>query len=363
MRKAIVLLYLIAFLSSCKEEKKGNVATEALVKISGPTMGTTYNITYQDDLKRDFTHAIDSILVDINNSVSTYIPTSLISRINKDSLGKRVQVLQNEQLVDYIRYTAPADKTFIHNFRISQEVFRSTSGYFDPTIMPLVNYWGFGYTKKKARTDVSETKIKELKKTIGLEKWSLSTSQDSFTLLKHPKSELDFSAIAKGYAVDELSNFLKSKSITNHLVEIGGEIFCSGTKNGKPWSVGINRPVKDASLRSTNLVIQLSGKAMASSGNYRNFYEVDGETYGHEINPHTGHPEKNDLLGVSVLAPDCMMADALATAFMVLGRDRSVKLVEGFVDIEAVFFYSDDGKTILKQYSSSFDSFLSRTDS
>ncbi len=327
-------------------------------------MGTVYNISYIDTLLRNYSKPIDSILIDINDAVSTYIPYSIITQINTDSLGNEVEVLKNGKFANYIKYSFPINDHFISNYENALEVFTSTGGYFDPTIMPLVNYWGFGYKEKEARVQVDSQAVSIMKANTGLDLWSMSRSLDSFHIMKPPQAELDFSAIAKGYAVDEISKYLKSQNITKHIIEIGGEIFCSGlNKQNLPWKIGINRPVKEASLRSTNLVIQLSDMALASSGNYRNFYEVDGETYGHEINPHTGYPEKNDLLGVSVIAPDCTMADALATAFMVLGRAKSVELIEQFIDIEAVFFYSDDGNKILKQYSSSFAPLLVETDS
>jgi thiamine biosynthesis lipoprotein len=221
----------------------------------------------------------------------------------------------------------------------SREVAQRTGGAFDPTVGPLVRAWGFGPDKKVPVPD--SLKIKTLRELVGLHK------VESKNGLRKPAGvELDFSAIAKGQAVDVLGDFLERKNIKDYLVEIGGEVRCRGKNDkGEPWSIGIEDPTVDPLTQRVLAIIKLENRSMATSGNYRNFYEKDGVIYAHIIDPRTGYNARHNLLSASVFAPDCMRADAYATAFMVLGLDKSLEIVKADPKMDALFIYrADDGQ-------------------
>jgi len=327
--------------------------------LNGKTMGTTYNISYVDTTVVDHHKAIDSILIEINQAVSTYIPSSIISQINNDSLGTTATILQNGISIENKKYEFPINQHFTDNYINSLNVYRRTSGYFDPTVMPLVNYWGFGYTKKKAINKTDSIKVKELLRSVGFDNWSDQIGSDAMQFIKPINAQLDFSAIAKGYAVDKISEYLESHSIQNYIVEIGGEVYCKGNKlNNKKWTIALSKPEINASVRDVAMAVELDDVGLASSGNYRNFYEVNGNIYGHELNPHTGYPEINDILGVSVISSNCMIADAYATAFMIMGKEESKDLVEQLPDTEAIFFLASEDKKIIHTQSSGFHKYV-----
>lgn len=353
------LIFLVVLVCSCKNDTQK--PQDNYVSLSGLTMGTTYSVSFKasPSLAAKYQKDIDSILVDINQSLSTYIPSSTISQINNDSVGIKTEILLNGSYSNFIKYALPIDVHFIVNFEQSDEVFKKSSGFFDPTIMSLVNYWGFGYTDKKAITKIDSQKVSSILKDIGFLKWSMSKSIDSFQLLKPIGAQLDFSGIAKGYGVDVIAQYIQDQGIQDFLVEIGGEIFAKGkNRKNKAWSVALNKPKIDAPINQAIAAVNIDGIGLASSGNYRNYYKVDGQYYGHEINPKTGYPEINDLLGVSVIAPNCMLADAYATAFMVIGYQESKSLIERFNDMEACFFTSGQEGEITQSTSSGFDRYF-----
>lgn len=295
--------------------------------IGGQTMGTTYSIKVLGEEKIQQAE-IDSILIEINNSVSTYIKTSDISRFNAASRGIQHVDLSN----DY----------FIDNFEKSMALSAQTRGAFDPTVMPLVNYWGFGTTGKKTLTSVDSSTIESLRKVVGYE--MVQQTRDSI-IKDHPDVQLDFSAIAKGYAVDELCQYLDKKSITDYFVEIGGELRTKGVNDkGKSWTVGVNLPETTANLTDVIAYLRIPNRAMATSGNYRNYYEIQGKQYGHTIDPRTGYPASS-LRSATIIGENCMTADALATAAMVLGLEKSMDLIRSSNNTEGLFVYStEDGQ-------------------
>jgi thiamine biosynthesis lipoprotein len=314
-------------------------------------MGTFYNITYESSL--NLKSEIDEILIDINNGVSTYISNSTISILNTDSLG----IIANKQVI----YSLPVNKHFINNYNSAKEVYNISNNFFDPTIMPLVNYWGFGYSGKRPIEEVDSLKVHQLKSTVGFDKWSMQEVNSELHIRKPISSKLDFSGIAKGYGVDYIAAFLDAKNIKNYMVEIGGEVMTMG-HNSKSllWTIGLSKPEVKAGYRDFQTLVSLSGVGMASSGNYRNYYEVDGKTYGHEINPKTGYPEINQLLGTSVIANNCKMADAYATAFMVMGLEKSQNLIENLDGLEACFFIRSQSGEISTVTSSDFQRYLKK---
>ena len=303
--------------------------------VKGRTMGTTYSIIYQgaENMKSD----IDRLLMEINDEVSTYIPSSTISQYNISTSEFEIDSTSNH---------------FMINWEASGKIYQETQGFFDPSVMPLINYWGFGYTSKEARTKVDSNFVEEMMKGVGFSKFQKSGS--IFTK-PSPDAQLDFSAIAKGYAVDAISDLLNNNEIENYLVEIGREVFTKGQNiQGKKWKIGLSTPDSEAAMDEISLVISVSDRGVASSGNYRNFHIVEGKKYGHTIDPYTGYPSLNDLLGITVISMSCMDSDAYATAFMAMGLEKSMKLVEELPRVEACFFYSDQEGKIIKKYSNGF---------
>lgn len=225
---------------------------------------------------------------------------------------------------------------------------------FDPTVGPLINYWGFGYTGRKPVTKVDSAKVDSLLKFVGLDNIEWVEKNDSIHFTKKfPEVELDFGGIAQGYAIDVLAAFLDKKGVKNYLVDLGGE-FSAKNKNAKGafWQVGINIPKEDAEVNAIQTIFSLVNETISTSGNYRNFHEVKGVKYSHTLNPYTGFPEKNTLLSVSVFGPKCTMADGLATACMAMGFDKAQLLLEYLPDYEGYFIFSKSDGQIGTHYTS-----------
>lgn len=330
----ISILFVLTF--SCANEKETIVNYQV---IEGKTMGTYYRITYKDSLNRNFFKEADSILIAINEDVSTYIPSSTISRFNQSG-GT---------------FSVPVSAThFIENFKYAQMVADLSTQMFDPTVGPLINYWGFGYTGRKPVTKVDSTKVDSLLKFVGLKNIKWVEKGDSILFAKKfPEVELDFGGIAQGYAIDVLAEFLDKKGVKNYLVDLGGE-FSSKNKNPKGafWQVGINIPKEDADVKDIQTIFSLVNETISTSGNYRNFHEVKGVKYSHTLNPFTGFPEKNTLLSISVFGPQCTVADGLATACMAMGFDKAQLLLEYLPDYEGYFIYSKPDGQIGTHYTS-----------
>lgn len=347
MRISSILMVglLLLGILACRNEPKPETVVNAegpYVRVEGKTMGTYYRVQYQDQAGRDFKKSIDSLLVALNLEVSTYIDTSTISRFNQAADG-----LSFEENIETALQQQQAQAHFINNFILAQSIYQSTNGAFDPTVMPLVNYWGFGYEAKKPVTAVDSAKIRTLMRLVGLEKVTASGNN----LKKQAAGvQLDFSGIAKGYGVDLVADFLRAKGATNLLVDIGGEVVALGTnQRGEAWQIGINTPLETAELTDYEVIVELRDQGLATSGNYRNYYEVNGKKYAHTINPKTGFPERSTLLSASVFAPTCAIADGYATAFMVMGLEAAYATALELPAIEACFIYSrEDGSLDVK---------------
>ena len=298
--------------------------TEALMpyqKTSGLVFGTSYNITYQSD--HDYTAEIKAVLDSVDFSLSPFNPKSIITAVNEN---RPVQV----------------NDDFIRVFTLAQQVHKATGGAFDITVAPLVNAWGFGFKHGDFPTPAE---IDSLRNFVGMEKIRL----DGRTVVKtDPRIMLDCSAIAKGYAVDKIADMLRSNGVSNFLVEVGGEIVAAGKNpSGKEWSIGVSKPVDDSLSVNTDLqmILSITDCAMATSGNYRNYYIKDGHKYAHTINPKTGMPAESNILSATVLAPTCAEADAFATAFMVIGRERALQILRKQKTTKYILIYDADGKT------------------
>ena len=292
-------------------------ATESYIKDSGMVFGTTYSITYQyhENLKSD----IEGVMQQVDNSLSPFNKSSVITAINNNTSTK-------------------ADKYLTEVFTLAQTVNKETDGAFDITVAPLVNAWGFGFRNGTRPTDAQTDSLLAI---VGQEKVTL---KDGEIIKSDPRIMLDCSAIAKGFGVDKVAEFLAGKGIENFLVEIGGEISARGKNSrGTEWNIGVTKPVDDSlSINQENqAVLQITDKAMATSGNYRNFYYEGGKKYAHTINPHTGKPAQSDILSATVIAPSCAIADAYATAFMVLGSDKAKEILKKHPELKAYFILSD----------------------
>ncbi len=313
----IPILALITSLIACQKNTP-------LTNIEGQTMGTTYHISYYDTQNRNLKPQIDSVLLQINHSLSTYDKTSLISIFNAaDS-------------------TAPADDYLQTVFKKGQEVSKATNGVFDLTVMPLVAAWGFGAEKRM--TNIDSNKIDSLRQLVGYKKVSLKNNQ----LYKTQKNvRIDVDGIAQGFGVDELGRYLDTQNINSYLVEIGGELTAKGKKmDGTPWTVGIEKPLDNdqGTQNPMHQTITLENEALSTSGNYRKFFIENGQKYAHEINPKTGYPELSKLLAVSIIAADCMTADAYATALMVMGLEQSIEFLKTHAELKAILIYDDKGQ-------------------
>ena len=292
--------------------------------------GTTYSITCvtNPDDKRPLPHAqIDSLLAELSHTFSIFDTNSLIYRWNKG---------------EYV----PLNEDFLNVLRLSKTISANTDGAFDCTVQPLVQLWGFG--KDGVRHTVGDDTLTTVREFVGFQ---LVDLKGDSILRKDPRVQLNFNAVAKGYAVDRVAEWLVENGYADCLVEIGGEVAARGNKNGKPWKVGIQRPTEtaDGDKESFESLPLPDHRAVATSGNYRNYFEEGGVRYTHILDPRTGQPERTNLLSVTVLAPDCATADAYATAFMVLGHEKSAQIVKQHPELEAWFIVAgEDGgwKTI-----------------
>lgn len=284
---------------------------------TGFVFGTIYNITYQSD--KNLKTEIEAELKKVDGSLSTFNTSSIISRINRNE-----DVKVNGMFADV--------------FGIARKVSAETDGAFDITVAPLVNVWGFGF---KNDTPPTKHTIDSLRQITGYEKVALVGSK---VMKKDKRVMLDCSAVAKGYGSDVVARFLRSKGIDNFMVEIGGEIVTRGINEKRlPWKIGVTKPTDDSLSTNKELqtVLNVTNKAMATSGNYRNFYYKDGKKYAHTIDPKTGYPVQHNILSATVLADNCATADAYATAFMVLGLDKTKDILERHPELMAYLIFSD----------------------
>jgi thiamine biosynthesis lipoprotein len=322
-----VIVVLVYFLK--KEELK-------LYKMNGAAQGTYYSITYCSDSNENLQPAIDSLFKQFDRSVSAYLPNSILSRLNNNDT------------------TVVADDIYASIFNKSMEVSAKTDGAFDVTVGPLVNAWGFGFSKKE---NVDQALVDSLLPLVGFKNVHLSKGK----LIKtDPRIRIDFDAIAQGYTSDWLAKYLEKKGIQNYLIDVGGEVLGHGSKpNGQKWSVAIEMPAKNMNdERKIQAILSLEDRAISTSGSYRKYYEENGVRYSHTIDPSNGYPVRHNLLSVSVVAADCMSADAYATAFMVMGLEKSKDFLSKEGKIEAYFISDDELGGFSVYYTAGFDKLL-----
>ena len=329
-----------------------NQSTAEYVEIRGETMGTTYLVRHEKVYSVDYSDSIASVLDEINSALSTYLPESSISVFNREGVVTFPTDRDGTE-------TDPAGQHFMANLYESQRVWQLTEGAFDPTVSALVNAWGFGWEGKRPVAPDSFM-IDSLLQVVGMQRIEV----DRVDQIREIRSltgttRLDFSAIAKGYAVDIVADFLESNGLYNYFVEIGGEVRVRGLSHrGDPWIVGINTPSPGAAISDIYTRVSPGTGAMATSGNYRNFYNIGGRRVWHTINPQTGYPQENNLLSASIVHARCMRADALATACMVEGYPGCLDMIEELEDTEGFFIYIDENGSVASARTTGFSKLI-----
>jgi FAD:protein FMN transferase len=311
-----IIVIIALLLPSCK------FRSSVYSNFNGFIQGSTYSIVFENKKNIDpgqLREKVEKLLHDFDKSLSLYNDSSIISRINR-----------NEDVL--------VDSYFAEAFNKSVKISELTDGAFDITVGPLVRAWGFGPGGHKSISAVNHDSLMKL---VGMEKVSLVNGR----VLKTDKNiSLDLNAIAQGFSVDVVCRFFDSLGIKNYLVEIGGEVRAKGKKAGNMWRIGIDKPV-DSNMtpgQTLEAIIKISDQALSTSGNYRKFYVENGIKYSHEIDPKTGLPAKNNVLSASVIADDCAMADGMATAFMVMGKNKTIDFLADHPEFEVFLVYSDE---------------------
>lgn len=310
------------------------------IAFTGSTMGTTYQVklvTGYFDGPKGLQQRVDERLKQINQSMSTYLPDSEISRFNNlTATGEE--------------FAISAD--FLQVMRTARRIFELSDGAWDATVNPIVQLWGFGSGQNKPGIPDKNELQTQLQR-VGFD---LIRILDSGALIKTQSVvSLDLGAIAKGFGVDQIAALLKAEGHTDYLVEIGGEVFAAGRRiDDKPWRIGVNHPDKDAPVTRVYRVAELSNRAMATSGDYRNFVEINGRLYSHVIDPRTGYPVDNGVVSVSVIADNCTLADGLATAVMVMGHKKGLAVVEGLQGVECLIIVHEPDGTFTDHVSKGF---------
>lgn len=309
-----IYILLIAFACNSSQYKLSQVHNV------GFAQGTSYNVKYMSNEGKDYHHEIDSIFLAIDSSLSTYVNYSLISQLNK---GDTTVVLDNH---------------FVRVFKAAQKVSQISNGLFDCTLAPLVDAWGFGERERQAMDSLT---VYSLLQEVGYESVSLKGD----TALSNPNyRSFDFNALAQGYTVDVIADFLNKQAIQDYLIEVGGELRAKGMNSrNNIWTVGIDKPSNKIDKNDRfQVVLKLKDKSLATSGNYRKFYKKDGQKFSHTINPISGYPVRHTLLSATVIADDCMIADAYATTFMVMGVEQTQEFLKKHPELEAFLIYSDE---------------------
>lgn len=325
MKKLLLALLPLLLLTSCGHKGK-------LQSNIGRVFGTYYSFNYYapDNYQYDF----DSIFTQIGHSLSTFDSTSIIYSVNHSASPVKL------------------DDHFIKVMEVSRYVNEQTGGAFDPTVAPLVNLWGFGYDPQDKGSVKSQEIIDSIRQYVGFENFSIVSGK----LVKaDPRLLLDASGVAKGYACDCIAECLRSKGVRDFMVDIGGEVVCGGLNpEYKPWRIGIVSPVDDSTQTNNTCeqVVEMSDRAVATSGNYRQFYITKERKVSHTIDPRTGYPAESKVLSASVLSDECAVADAYATAFIVLGDTTAIKdiIKASKYDIEAYIIVDNDGQHLSRHY-------------
>jgi thiamine biosynthesis lipoprotein len=305
--------------------------------IEGRTMGTAYTVKVVSDGFLDLPGLkakIEDRLEQINRSMSNYVADSEISRFNRmDKAGVPFRV----------------SKDFLRVMQVAEKIYRLSDGAWDATVKPLVDLWGFGAAKPPVDVPTPSA-IERALRQVGFDQIEIRTG--GYLVKRNPDVTLDFASIAKGYGVDALAELIRGEGIENFLVEIGGEVFAVGVKkDGSPWRVGVNMPRNEAPINQVYKVLALKDRALATSGDYRNFLEIGGRRYQHVVDPRTGYPVSNGLVSVSIEAADCTLADGLATALMVMGVEKGLDLLDDLEGVQGLIVEMQTDGSFVDYYS------------
>lgn len=351
-RDFCLMLILTVLLSSCRPDLNKTKAEDFKRTITGKAQGTTWRISYYDLQERDFTVQVDSLLKRIDQSISTYQAGSVIDRWNQSDSGVAV------------------DDLFVEVLLKAWTAYSISEGAFDPTVKPLVAYWGFGPERFEHPEQADQQKIDSLLTLVNFDSLKLLQNNKVFTLealangdeleqelfltKPDPRMQLDFNAIGQGWSVDKVAELLRGHGLKVFFVEIGGEIVAGYPKpDGEQWRFGIDKPESNLSERSLQAVIKLRNRGLATSGSYRKFYERDGFRFSHTIDPQSGRPVNHNLLSATVVSGSAAEADAMATAFMVMGTDSTIKFLEERNYLSNYVYLIYDSSGVLKTYTSS----------
>jgi FAD:protein FMN transferase len=326
------LLCFVLLLAGCGMKKQ--------FEFSGKTMGTTYHVKFVAEYLQNtkmLKDEIDMRLDEINKSMSTFIKDSEISRFNAlQTVGEKFRISDD----------------FYNVMIVAKKIYEETGGAWDGTVKPLVDLWGFGKSENK-HIIPEKTQIAALLSDIGFN--NIEIFADHYLAKKNPSITLDLASIAKGYGVDQVAALIRANDINNFLVEIGGEVFAAGLrKDGKKWRIGINRPQNNAPVDQVYKVVDLQDKGFATSGDYRNYFEVNQKRFSHIIDPNNGYPVDNDVVSVSIIANTCTFADGLATAVMVLGDKKGLDLVNRLDNTECFIVTQNKDGVLIDHYSKGF---------
>lgn len=310
-RCCLLSVVLLAAFASCNDSPKKFV-------VDGLAQGSYYEITYFDSRERDFKPQFDSIFALIDASVSLWVDSSVISKVNR-----------NEDVV--------LDKVFVDNFNIAQEYAALSNGAFDPTVAPLVSMWGFSY---KDDIELTDDNIDSVRQLVDYRKVRIA---DGKLVKDDVRIKLDFNAIAQGYTADVIADFLCRQGIDDYLVNVGGEIMAHGAKpDGSTWVVGIEKPAESwDSSPVMQTRVRLGDNGLVTSGSYRKYVERGGKRYSHTIDPATGYPVQHSLISVTVMAESSARADALASICMVMGFEKSLELIKSLGGVEAYYIFAN----------------------
>lgn len=343
--KILALSVIISIFYSCTEEQKHFSSFE----IKGETQGTTYSLIIVDDNINVVKKEIDSIFTVFDNALSTYVPNSTISKLNYGIGTVRV---------------SDANGLYQRCYKLSQHIYQITNGMFDPSVFPLVKGWGF---MNNMESPLTQKEVDSILTFVSFESDKLHNiqfSQNDVELLKkHPNFKIDFNAVAQGLSVDVIDEYLKKKGYKNYYIEIGGELIVRGhNREGDDWRIGIDSPKENLTERELENVMVISNKAIATSGNYRKFYEKDGVKYSHTLDPKTGFPVQHSLLSATVVADDAGTADAYATAFMVMGTEKTIEFIKSHPEenLDVYLLFADDRGQIQRKMSKNFSKYLQK---
>jgi thiamine biosynthesis lipoprotein len=334
------LIFLLLFLSLAGTVFACDARREHV--ITGRTMGTTYQVkvvTGRFGGVGDLGEKIEARLEAIDRSMSTYRPDSEISRFNRlDRAGEKF----------------PVSTDFLNVMTVGAGIYRLSRGAWDATVDPLVNLWGFGSAGKPENMPSGEAVAAALSE-VGFDRIAIDAG--GFLLKMEVPTSVDLASIAKGYGVDQLAALVRGAGHVDFLVEIGGEVYATGRRSdGGPWRVGINTPRAEAAPNEVYRVVELSARAFATSGDYRNFFEMNGVRYSHVIDPRTGRPVSNGVVSATIIADSCTLADGLATAVMVMGPEKGLALIESLQDVEGLIVVADAGGRLQDYLSTGFPS-------